>query len=250
MFLAFLIGVLLALGVAVSATLVGIDRQRAFYSTVVVVIASYNVLFATLGGDPSVLPAEILLMAVFMFFAVLGFKVSQWFAVIGLIGHGELDMFHGHMIDNPGVPQWWPMFCATYDVVAGAYLAWLILRRGEEVPAIRPHVEAELRAAEAAEAAGDDATSFRHLERAHILSQSSTVDHVRVHVRMLKWAHRRQQCEDMAGQIWRIIGAAVLTPFGAVPRGNTGGSNVAGFQAMMVPPDLDKLMADVGRESC
>lgn len=47
---------------------------------------------------------------------------------------------------------------------------------------IRPSVDAELRLADEA---GDPIVSFRHLERAHILVQISTVQHVRVHWRML-----------------------------------------------------------------
>ena len=48
---------------------------------------------------------------------------------------------------------------------------------------IRPYVDAELRAAEL-----DAASEFAHLERAHILGQASTLEHVRVHWRMLRWA--------------------------------------------------------------
>ena len=42
----YLIGVLLALAVAGLATVVGLDRGRAFYPTVLIVIATYYVLFA------------------------------------------------------------------------------------------------------------------------------------------------------------------------------------------------------------
>jgi hypothetical protein len=30
------------------------------------------------------------------------------------------------VIDNPGVPPWWPAFCGAYDVAAAVYLAWLL----------------------------------------------------------------------------------------------------------------------------
>jgi hypothetical protein len=57
-------------------------------------------------------------------------QLSQCFFVraAGLIGHGLFDFVHGHFISNPGVPAWWPGFCGTYDVVAGAYLAVLLKR--------------------------------------------------------------------------------------------------------------------------
>ena len=43
-----------------------------------------------------------------------------------LAGHGVFDLIHASLIANPGVPLWWPQFCSAYDIVAGAYLAWLI----------------------------------------------------------------------------------------------------------------------------
>ena len=46
----YAIGVVLSLGVAVLARGIGFDRDRAFYPTVLIVIASYYVLFAALTG--------------------------------------------------------------------------------------------------------------------------------------------------------------------------------------------------------
>ena len=73
---------------------------------------------------------------------------------------------------------------------------------------IAPSVDAELAAAEAAESAGDELRAFRHLERAHVLGQASTVQHVRVHVRMLIWGLRHNKAREVLGQFVRIIGAA------------------------------------------
>ena len=44
----YLIGVILTLAVAAFATVVGFDRERAFYATVLIVIASYYALFAVI----------------------------------------------------------------------------------------------------------------------------------------------------------------------------------------------------------
>lgn len=68
-------------------------------------------------------------MAGFVTAAVLGFKKSEWILVGALAGHGVLDALRGSAIDNAGVPSWWPAFCGSYDVVAAACLAWIILRR-------------------------------------------------------------------------------------------------------------------------
>src|SRR3954464_4612233 len=39
------------------------------------------------------------------------------------------DLFHGHLLENTGMPLWWPDFCAAHDLAAGSTLAWLITRR-------------------------------------------------------------------------------------------------------------------------
>ena len=33
------------------------------------------------------------------------------------------------LIANPGVPEWWPAFCATFDIAIAAGFSWLILQR-------------------------------------------------------------------------------------------------------------------------
>ena len=126
----YLIGVVLALGISTGATAIGFDRERSFYPTVLMVIALLYALFAIMAGSTDALLRELLPITLFVFAAVAGFKKRLWWAVVGLIGHGLFDFMHGHFISNPGVPAWWPGFCGTYDVVAGAYLAFL-LRRAE-----------------------------------------------------------------------------------------------------------------------
>lgn len=123
-----LIGVLLALSVSIFATVVGLDRDRAFYATVTIVVASYYGLFAVMGGSRDTLIAECIVIAGFVLVAALGFRFNLWLLVVALAGHGVFDLVHGHVITNPGVPAWWPMFCSTYDITAAGYLAWLLFR--------------------------------------------------------------------------------------------------------------------------
>lgn len=110
---------------------------------------------------------------------------------------------------------------------------------------IKPAVTAELDAAAAEEAAGHRAASFRRLERAHVLGQASTVQHVRVHVQMLLWAVRHRALGEFAGQVLRILGAATKTAIGWVPTGNTGGSNISPFKPVPIPTDLQKVLDGV-----
>ncbi len=105
---------------------------------------------------------------------------------------------------------------------------------------IRPFVSLEIAAAAKAER---ETASFLHLERAHVLGQASTVEHVRVHFHMLVWALRYRRAREVLGQLFRLLGAASFTAIGAVPAGNTGGSNVSPFRKMAVAPDLAMLIA-------
>ncbi len=111
---------------------------------------------------------------------------------------------------------------------------------------IRPHVQAELDAAVAAERADLRQEAFRHLERAHVLAQAATTEHVRVHWHMFRFALTQRLFGETIGQGLRLLLAAPLTVVGAIPIGNTGGSAVSGFKSMPVPADLQELI-DVAR---
>ena len=137
MHLAYLIGAVLALGVGGIATLVRLDRDRAFYPTVLIVIASYYALFAVMGGSDHALGVETAVIVVFLAASIVGFKYSLWLVVAALAAHGVFDAVHGRLIANPGVPAWWPPFCLAYDVVAAGYLASLLLRREVGAPNVK-----------------------------------------------------------------------------------------------------------------
>src|SRR5947207_2522496 len=70
----YLTGLLLASAVAGMAAIVGLDRDRAFYPTVLSVIASYYVLFVVMGASLRTLLIEIVVASFFLIFAVLGYK--------------------------------------------------------------------------------------------------------------------------------------------------------------------------------
>lgn len=124
--MSLMIGALLALAVGIFGTSTGLDRDRAFYPTVTIVIAAYYVLFAVMGGSGHALVIESIVGAAFTLVAVAGFRGSLWLVVAALGAHGVFDFFRGGAIVNPGVPAWWPDFCLTFDVAAAGYLAWLL----------------------------------------------------------------------------------------------------------------------------
>jgi hypothetical protein len=122
----YVIGIVLAAGVAGFARWTGFDRDRAFYPTVVVVVASYYVLFAAIGGSGHDVVHEAMVMAAFVAVAVVGLKRGTWLVAAALAAHGVFDALHGFVMANPGVPEWWPAFCLAFDVGAAA----LLLLRG------------------------------------------------------------------------------------------------------------------------
>jgi hypothetical protein len=125
----YLIGIGLGVAVCVFAMLTGFDRDRVFYPTLVAVNAAYYILFAAMGSSTRTLILESVVAGVFFGLAVAGFKKSLWLIVAALAGHGVFDFFHHLIIQNPGVPVWWPGFCLAFDVLAGAFFAMLLMRR-------------------------------------------------------------------------------------------------------------------------
>ena len=124
--MSFAVGAILALSVGVFATITGLDRDRAFYTTVAIVVATYYALFAVMGGSGQALALELVAAGAFVIGATAGFRSSMWLVAAALLLHGVFDGIHGRLIDNPGLPEWWPPFCLAYDIVAGLYLAILL----------------------------------------------------------------------------------------------------------------------------
>lgn len=124
----YLIGFLLSLAVAAFAISVGLDRERAFYPTVLIVVGSYYVLFAAMGAHGRPLVLEIAVAIGFLLLATIGYKKSLWLVAIALVGHGVFDLVHHLVIENPGVPRWWPGFCMAFDVIFGGVLALRLAR--------------------------------------------------------------------------------------------------------------------------
>ena len=97
-------------------------------------------------------------------------------------------------------------------------------------------------AAASARRQGDFPEEWRHLERAHILSQPMAVPHIRTHVDMLSYAVRRRDPRELGGQLLRLLLAGPGSLTGRYPVGNTGGANVSAFRPMPIPDDLLPLL--------
>jgi hypothetical protein len=111
---------------------------------------------------------------------------------------------------------------------------------GRTVPAqVRAAYRAEMRAARTV--TGPE-LRWRHLERAHILSQPWPWPHTRNHVAMFALAVRQRDVREAFGQVLRIIVAAPGSALGRYPEGNTGRARVGLTEPMPLPADLAKLL--------
>lgn len=122
----YVIGTAFGIATGVLTSLIGMDRDRVLYPSMMIVIALLYCLFAVLGGSTHALTIESAVGMVFIASAVAGFLKNLWFTSAGIAGHGLFDLVHPYLFQNPGVPIWWPGFCGTIDIVLGIYLAWLI----------------------------------------------------------------------------------------------------------------------------
>lgn len=96
----------------------------------------------------------------------------------------------------------------------------------------------ELRTYRSARDVGDWRASWRHLERAHILSQSNVGLHLTSHIKMLAFAMSRRDVREILGQLLRIVFVPLGTLTGRLPVGNTGRARVSAFGPMPVSDDL------------
>ena len=115
-------------------------------------------------------------------------------------------------------------------------------------PALRFAYDTELTAARAARLAGESDAAFNHLERAHILSQRFTLQHVHVHWLMLQLGAATRSWREVAGQAARMIAAALFSRIW-VPSGNTGRADVSAMKPMPIPDDLRALLEPAAGEA-
>jgi hypothetical protein len=124
------------IGVAVGVLTIGLARlirgQRWLYALGLLTLPSLYALFALQAGEQAVGVKEMIygipFVVVGLVFAMVGVRQSA--VVVGAfwILHALYDLTHGQFFTNPGVPDWYPVFCFSVDVVVGAYLLWLSRR--------------------------------------------------------------------------------------------------------------------------
>jgi hypothetical protein len=123
------VGLLLAVGVAALGKFTRFDEDRSFYPTVLIIIASYYVLFAVLDGSSHVLVWDLVIAVAFSIVAITGALFFPILVGIGIVAHGLFDVVRDGFIDNSGVPGWWPSFCGSIDVLLGLWVIVLTRSR-------------------------------------------------------------------------------------------------------------------------
>lgn len=94
----------------------------------------------------------------------------------------------------------------------------------------------------AAQSAPSAEQRWRHLERAHIVSQPDPWLHTCNHAAMLSLALRQRDRRETLGQVVRLIVAAPGSISGRYPAGNTGRVGAGLMTPMAIPDDLAPLM--------
>ena len=128
--LPIVVGVLLGVGIAALGKFTRFDQDRSFYFTVLVVIASYYVLFAVMGGSGHALIWELVIAAASSTVAIVGALFFPMLVGMGIVAHGLFDFVPDGIVENAGVPTWWPGFCGSIDVVLGLWV--IVLARSRE----------------------------------------------------------------------------------------------------------------------
>jgi hypothetical protein len=129
--LAAVVGVASSVATLVALRALNLDRRTLLF-TLMIIIATLYVLFATIGGGGHALIVDASIAAVFVALAILGARYSAWLLIVAIGLHGVMDFVHGDLVSNAGVPAWWPAFCGAYDVSAALIFALAARGRGSD----------------------------------------------------------------------------------------------------------------------
>lgn len=88
--------------------------------------------------------------------------------------------------------------------------------------------------------------AWKHLERAHVLSQPFAVQHTLVHWKMHQFGVKIKSTKEVIGQIPRLLVGGVKSFVGKVPVGNTGGANIPPLKPLPIADDLQQIFEKCG----
>lgn len=103
---------------------------------------------------------------------------------------------------------------------------------------LKVHYKQELYTSRQEQFCGNLPAAWRHLERAHIISQAWSKQHTYAHWRMLRFGITIKSWKEVLGQLPRLLFGGIKSFIGIIPIGNTGGANVPPLRVMEIPKDL------------
>ncbi len=106
--------------------------QRWMYSIGLLLLPTLYMLFALRTGETALIAEEALYGVPFFvggfLFAFVSLRHSATMVGALWMLHGLYDLMHPRLFANPGVPDWYPVWCGSVDVVVGAYVLWISRR--------------------------------------------------------------------------------------------------------------------------
>jgi hypothetical protein len=121
-----------ALGILVIVVARAIRGERWVYAIGLLVLPGLYAFFASRIGEQFIGLKEMIygipFLAAGLIFAFVSVRKSALVVGSFWILHALYDLSHDQFVSNPGVPDWYPVFCFSVDVVVGVYLLWLSRR--------------------------------------------------------------------------------------------------------------------------
>jgi hypothetical protein len=126
---ALAIGVVIAVFVVLLFKARGLEEAKWAYPVLLATFPVNYWVFAIYASDSAALLKEMLVGVVFLAIAYTAYKyksiVTLLLLAVGYVLHAAYDFCHNLFFVNAGAPTWWPEFCASVDVLIGAYIAYL-----------------------------------------------------------------------------------------------------------------------------
>ena len=128
MIAALVIGAAGGLALPLTMRWAGMLHERSGLVILVCAVAVFYPVFAIASAaSPSQITVHFAIAALFCAMAAAGFRKGAIVVIMALALHGLFDLAV-HLTHHPA-PSWWPLFCASFDIVAAGVL-FLFLSRG------------------------------------------------------------------------------------------------------------------------
>lgn len=106
----------------------GVERQM--YPGLLALLPCFYAAFASASGHHHISRLELAFgapwIAVGLTCLVLELRRTAQILGVMWVLHAVFDLTHHLLVDNPGLPSWYPLWCAVVDVGVGACLLWFL----------------------------------------------------------------------------------------------------------------------------